>query len=54
MLKPYSPLLGEMPALTPALIKSNWVGPEGGAVLVEETVSAIKELFADVEYPRPR
>jgi len=37
-----------------ALIKSNWVGPEGGQMLVDETVSAINTLFAEVEYPRTR
>ena len=37
-----------------AVVKSNWVGPEGGAVLVEETVRAINALFEDVEYPRTR
>ena len=37
-----------------ALIKSNWVGPEGGQILVDETVSAIDGLFADSEYPRTR
>lgn len=37
-----------------ALVKSNWVGPEGGAVLVEETVRAINALFEGVEYPRTR
>ena len=37
-----------------ALIKSNWVGPEGGAVLVEETVGAINALFEGVEYPGTR
>ncbi len=30
-----------------ALIKSNWVGPEGGQMLVEETLTSIAELFAD-------
>jgi hypothetical protein len=37
-----------------ALIKSNWVGPEGGAILVEETVAAINELFAGENYPKTR
>lgn len=37
-----------------ALIKSNWVGPEGGQVLVDKTVGAINALFAGVEYPRVR
>ena len=37
-----------------AVVKSNWVGPEGGAVLVEETVRAINALFEGVEYPRTR
>lgn len=37
-----------------ALIKSNWVGPEGGARLVDETVGAINALFQDAEYPRTR
>ncbi len=35
-----------------ALTKSNWVGPEGGAVLVEETLQSINTLFKDKEYPR--
>jgi hypothetical protein len=37
-----------------AVIKSNWVGPEGGDKLVEHTVDAINALFADAEYPRTR
>jgi hypothetical protein len=37
-----------------ALIKSNWVGPEGGTVLVDETVGAINQLFEGAEYPRTR
>ena len=37
-----------------AIIKSNWVGPEGGDILVEETVSGINALFADEEYPKTR
>jgi hypothetical protein len=37
-----------------ALTKSNWVGPEGGAVLVEETLHSINKLFTDKEYPRAR
>jgi len=37
-----------------ALIKSNWVGPEGGAILVDETVRVIHQLFQDREYPRTR
>lgn len=37
-----------------ALIKSNWVGPEGGQVLVDETVSAINTLFTAEEYPQAR
>lgn len=37
-----------------ALIKSNWVGPEGGAALVDETVKAINTLFEGVEYPPTR
>jgi hypothetical protein len=37
-----------------AVIKSAWFGPEGGAVLVEETVHAINALFADADYPRTR
>lgn len=34
-----------------AMIKSNWVGPEGGQVLVEETVKALNSLFENCEYP---
>ena len=37
-----------------ALIKSNWVGPEGGQMLVEETLKSIAELFADESYPKTR
>jgi len=37
-----------------ALTKSNWVGPEGGQLLVEETVAAIAELFAGESYPTTR
>lgn len=37
-----------------ALIKSNWVGPEGGQMLVEETVAGIAALFEGSEYPRTR
>ena len=37
-----------------ALIKSNWVGPEGGQMLVEETVAGINSLFAAEDYPRTR
>ena len=37
-----------------ALIKSNWVGPEGGQVLVEETVAGINALFAAEDYPGTR
>ncbi len=37
-----------------ALIKSNWVGPQGGQMLVDETVQAIADLFADNNYPRTR
>ena len=37
-----------------ALIKSNWVGPEGGQILVEETLATIAELFADESYPTTR
>ena len=37
-----------------AIIKSNWVGPEGGQMLVEETLAGINELFADEAYPKTR
>ena len=37
-----------------ALIKSNWVGPEGGGILVEETVAAIGELFEGEIYSTTR
>jgi len=37
-----------------ALVKSNWVGPEGGRMLVEATVAEIAALFADENYPRTR
>jgi hypothetical protein len=37
-----------------ALIKSNWVGPEGGAMLVEQTVRAINALFEGEQYGRTR
>ena len=37
-----------------ALIKSNWVGPEGGQKLVEETVATINSLFAEADYPVTR
>ena len=37
-----------------ALIKSNWVGPEGGQILVDSTVNAIDALFEGAEYPRAR
>ncbi|MHC4885407.1 MAG: hypothetical protein ACYTGH_10010 [Planctomycetota bacterium] len=33
-----------------AQIKSCWVGPEGGDLLVEKTVAAINALFTDAEY----
>lgn len=35
-----------------ALIKSNWIGPEGGQQLVDQTVQVIENLFADRDYPR--
>ena len=37
-----------------AQIKSCWVGPEGGQVLVDNTVAAIDRLFADEDYPKTR
>lgn len=37
-----------------ALTKSNWVGPEGGDILVGETLASINELFADESYPGTR
>ncbi|MDE0504856.1 MAG: hypothetical protein OXI86_12315, partial [Candidatus Poribacteria bacterium] len=37
-----------------AMIKSTWVGPEGGQVLVEETVASINELFPNESYPKTR
>ena len=37
-----------------ALIKSNWVGPEGGQMLVEDTLASIAELFAGEAYPKTR
>lgn len=37
-----------------ALIKSNWVGPEAGQMLVDQTVDAINALFEGEEYPRTR
>jgi len=37
-----------------ALIKSNWVGPEGGAILVQKTVQAINTLFEGEEYAQTR
>lgn len=37
-----------------ALIKSNWVGPEAGDMLVNETVASINRLFEGVKYPATR
>jgi len=37
-----------------AIIKSNWVGPEGGDILVDETVAGIERLFAGEDYPKTR
>lgn len=37
-----------------AVTKSNWIGPEGGKVLVTETVRVIEELFEGEEYPETR
>ena len=37
-----------------AIIKSNWVGPEGGKMLVEETLASIDELFPNESYPKTR
>ena len=37
-----------------AQIKSCWVGPEGGQLLVDRTVAAINALFADKEYGKTR
>ena len=37
-----------------ALIKSNWVGPQGGQMLVEETLASIADLFAEEAYPTTR
>ena len=37
-----------------AIIKSNWVGPEGGQMLVEETLASISELFINESYPKTR
>jgi hypothetical protein len=37
-----------------AQIKSCWVGPEGGQILVENTVNAINALFAGCDYPKTR
>ena len=35
-----------------AQIKSNWVGPEGGQMLVENTVKAINMMFAHDKFPK--
>ena len=37
-----------------AMIKSTWVGPDGGQMLVEETVASIGELFPNESYPKTR
>lgn len=37
-----------------ALIKSNWVGPEGGQMLVDKTVAAINGFFPTENYPKTR
>ena len=37
-----------------AVVKSVWVGPEGGQKLVDNTVAAIDSLFRDAAYPRTR
>jgi hypothetical protein len=37
-----------------AQVKSCWVGPEGGQMLVENAVCAINGLFAGADYPRTR
>ncbi len=37
-----------------AQVKSNWVGAEGGKILVDETVRAINGLFEGCDYPRAR
>ena len=37
-----------------AQIKSCWVGPEGGQMLVDKTVEAVNDVFAGAEYPRTR
>ena len=37
-----------------AIIKSNWVAPEGGKMLVEETLASINELFVNESYPKTR
>ncbi len=37
-----------------AQIKSCWVGPEGGEMLVEKTVAAINALFPEAAYPQTR
>ncbi|MFC1462560.1 hypothetical protein ACFLQU_03035 [Verrucomicrobiota bacterium] len=37
-----------------ALIKSNWVGPEAGQMLVDKTVATINRLFGEEEYARTR
>jgi transposase-like protein len=36
------------------LVKSNWVGPDGGDVLVDKTIKDINSLFKDEDYPRTR
>jgi hypothetical protein len=37
-----------------ALKKSNWVGPEGGQMLVEKTLETINSMFEQGQYPRTR
>ena len=37
-----------------AIIKSNWVGPEGGQLLVDETLASINELFPNESCPKTR
>ena len=37
-----------------AIIKSIWVGAEGGKMLVEETLASISELFPNESYPKTR
>ena len=37
-----------------AMIKSNWVGPEGGTLLVDRTIAVVDELFAGEPYPKTR